>query len=312
MNKIALIGSGNIGGTLAHMIALKKLGDIVLLDRTSFVAQGKALDIMQSLAVTGNSCNIIGTSEYEDIVDSDIIIITAGVPRKPNMSRDDLLNINAEVMATVGAGVKKYAPNAFVIVVTNPLDAMVYAFQKYSGMPVEKVVGMAGVLDSARFKHFLSKSLRVSESDIQTMVLGGHGDTMVPLIECTTIGGIPLKYFIKEGLIIQSELDAIIQRTRDGGAEIVKLLQTGSAYYTPATAAITMMEAYLFNENRLLPSCAYLSGQYGYRDLFVGVPTIINREGVAQILEIPLSDSEKFAFNKSVLAVKDLIENLKF
>jgi len=312
MNKIALIGSGNIGGTLAHMIGLKQLGEIVLLDRTSFVAQGKALDIMQSLAVNSTACNIIGTSEYDDIVDSDIVIITAGIPRKPNMSRDDLLNVNAEVMATVGEGVKKYAPNAFVIVVTNPLDAMVYAFHKYSGLPKKKVVGMAGVLDSARFKHFLAKSLQVSEADIDTMVLGGHGDTMVPLIGYTTIGGIPLNNFVQKGLITQSELSAIVQRTRDGGAEIVKLLQTGSAYYAPATSAINMMEAYLFDQNRLLPSCAYLDGQYGYEGLFVGVPTIINRTGVSQILEVPLTENEKMAFDKSVTAVQDLIDHLKF
>ena len=312
MRKIALIGSGNIGGTLAQMIAFKQLGEIVLLDRTSFVAQGKALDIMQSLAVNGISAKIEGTSEYADIAGSDIVIITAGIPRKPNMSRDELLNVNAEVMVTVGEGVKKYAPNAFVIVITNPLDAMTYAFHKASGLPSNKIVGMAGVLDSARFKHFLARHLIVSEADIDTMVLGGHGDTMVPLVNYTTIGGLPLTTFIDKGLLTQKDLDALIQRTRDGGAEIVKLLQTGSAYYAPASSAIAMMEAYLFDQNRLLPSAAYLSGEYGYDGLFVGVPTIINSRGIDKILEIPLSPAEKLAFDKSVMAVKDLISLLKF
>lgn len=308
--KIALVGSGNIGGTLAYIIASEQIGEIVLLDRTSLVAQGKALDIAQSLSTKSKTIKISGTSEYEDIAGSDIVIITAGIARKPNMSRDDLLKINAEVIEGVAEGVKKYAPDAFVIMITNPLDAMVYAFQKHSGLPYNKVVGMAGVLDSGRFKHFLSLELGIAESDIQTMVLGGHGDTMVPIIDCTSISGIPIKQFINKGLITQERLDGIIQRTRDGGAEIVKLLQTGSAYYAPAVAAIEMMKSYLYNQNRLLPCCSYLSGQYGVNGLYVGVPTIINAKG-AQVIEIDLSKSEKEQFDKSVNAVRDLVDVLK-
>jgi malate dehydrogenase len=309
--KIALIGSGNIGGTLAHIIASEQIGEIVLLDRTSFVAQGKALDIAQSLAASGKTVKISGTSQYEDIEGSDVVIITAGIARKPNMSRDDLLNVNAEVMKIVADGVRKYAPNAFVIVVTNPLDVMVYAFQKYSGLPTNKVVGMAGVLDSSRFKHFLGLELGIAENDIQTMVLGGHGDTMVPIIDCTSLGGIPLKQFIKNGLISQKKLDEIIQRTRDGGAEIVKLLQTGSAYYAPAASAIEMMKSYLFDQNRLLPCCSYLQGEYGVDKLYVGVPVVINSTGVAKIVEFDLSNVEKAHFDKSVSAVRDLVNVLK-
>jgi malate dehydrogenase len=309
--KIALIGSGNIGGTLAHIIASEQIGEVILLDRTSFVAQGKALDIAQSLSANGKTVKISGTSQYEDIAGSDVVIITAGIARKPNMSRDDLLNVNAEVMQTVADGVKEYAPNAFVIVVTNPLDVMVYAFQKHSGLPTNKVVGMAGVLDSCRFKHFLSLELKIAENDIQTMVLGGHGDTMVPIIDCTSIGGIPLKQFIKNGLISQTKLDEIIQRTRDGGAEIVKLLQTGSAYYAPAAAAIEMMKSYLFNQSRLLPCCTYLNGEYGIDGLYVGVPVIINSTGVSKVLEVDLSTNERAQFEKSVNSVKDLVGVLK-
>jgi len=309
--KIALVGSGNIGGTLAHIIASEQIGEIVLLDRTSLVAQGKALDIAQSLAATGKTVKIYGTSEYEDIEGADVVIITAGVARKPGMSRDDLLNINAEVIQVVAEGVRKHAPNAFVIVITNPLDAMVYAFQKYSGLPTNKVVGMAGVLDAGRFKHFLGLELSVAENDIHTMVLGGHGDTMVPIVECTSIAGVPIKQFLKNGLITQKRLDEIIQRTRDGGAEIVKLLQTGSAYYAPAASAIEMMKSYLFNENRLLPCCAYLSGQYGVNGLYVGVPAVINATGVAKIVEVNLSEDETLQFEMSVKAVKDLVSILK-
>jgi len=309
--KIALVGSGNIGGTLAHIIAAEQIGEVVLLDRTSLVAQGKALDIAQSLSASGKTVKISGTSQYEDIEGADVVIVTAGIARKPNMSRDDLLNVNAEVMQTVAEGVTKHAPNAFVIVVTNPLDVMVYAFQKHSGLPTNKVVGMAGVLDSCRFKHFLGLELGVAENDIQTMVLGGHGDTMVPIIDCTSIGGIPLKQFIKNGLISQTKLDEIIQRTRDGGAEIVKLLQTGSAYYAPAASAIEMMKSYLFNQNRLLPCCTYLNGQYGVNGLYVGVPVVINSTGVAKVLEVDLSTDERAQFEKSVKAVKDLVGVLK-
>lgn len=309
--KIALVGSGNIGGTLAHIIASEQIGEVVLLDRTSLVAQGKALDIAQSLSASGKTVKISGTSQYEDIEGADVVIVTAGIARKPNMSRDDLLNVNAEVMQTAAEGVTKHAPNAFVIVVTNPLDVMVYAFQKYSGLPTNKVVGMAGVLDSCRFKHFLGLELGVAENDIQTMVLGGHGDTMVPIIDCTSVGGIPLKQFIKNGLISQTKLDEIIQRTRDGGAEIVKLLQTGSAYYAPAASAIEMMKSYLFNQNRLLPCCTYLNGQYGVNGLYVGVPVVINSTGVAKVLEVDLSTNERAQFEKSVKAVKDLVGVLK-
>ncbi len=309
--KIALVGSGNIGGTLAHIIASEQIGEIVLLDRTNLVAYGKALDIAQSLAATGKTVKISGTSEYEDIEGVDIVIITAGVARKPGMSRDDLLNINSEVMQTVAAGVKKHAPRAFVIVVTNPLDAMVYAFQKHSGLPTNKVVGMAGVLDSGRFRHFLGLELGVAENDIQTMVLGGHGDTMIPIVDCTSISGIPLKQFIKNGLVTQERLDQIIQRTRDGGAEIVKLLQTGSAYYAPAASAIEMMKSYLFNQNRLLPCCSYLSGEYGVNGMYIGVPVVINSTGVARVIEVDLSQDEKVQFEKSVNTVKDLVSILK-
>jgi len=308
--KIALVGSGNIGGTLAYIIASEQIGEIALLDRTSLVAQGKALDIAQSLSTKGKTIRISGTSEYEDIAGSDIVIITAGVARKPSMSRDDLLKINAEVIEAVAEGVKTYAPNAFVIVITNPLDAMVYAFQKHSGLPHNKVVGMAGVLDSGRFKHFLGLELGIAENDINTMVLGGHGDTMVPIIDCTSISGIPIKQFLNRGIITEKRLNEIIQRTRDGGAEIIKLLQTGSAYYAPAVAAIEMMKSYLYNQNRLLPCCAYLSGEYGINGLYVGVPTIIGSEG-ARVIEIDLSDTERLQFNKSVGAVRDLVDVLK-
>ena len=311
LHKIALVGSGNIGGTLAHIIALQQLGEVVLLDRTSLVAQGKALDISQSLAVYGQTVNIVGSAEYEEIEGADVVIITAGIPRKPNMSRDDLLNINADVIKSVAEGVKKYAPNAFVIVITNPLDAMVYTFQKHSGLPSNKVVGMAGILDSSRFKHFLRLELNVAESEIDTMVLGGHGDTMVPLIGCTSVGGIPLKHFLDNGTISAKRLEEIIERTRDGGAEIVKLLQTGSAYYAPAAAAIEMMKAYLLDQNRLLPCCAYLNGEYGYKDLCVGVPVVINAQGIAKVLELKLSDDERAQFNNSVESVKNLINALK-
>jgi malate dehydrogenase len=309
--RIALVGSGNIGGTLAHVIASEQIGEIVLLDRTSLVAQGKALDIAQSLAVLGKTVKISGTSEYKDIANSDVVIVTAGIARKPNMSRDDLLNTNAEVIKTVAEGVKQYAPKAFVIIITNPLDAMVYAFQKYSGLPKHMVVGMAGVLDSGRFKHFLGQELNVAENDIQTMVLGGHGDSMVPIVACTSVAGIPLQQFLNKGLITQAKLDAIIQRTRDGGAEIVKLLQTGSAYYAPTSAAIEMMKAYLFNQNRLLPCCAHLNGEYGVSGIYVGVPVIINSSGVSRILEVELSTSEKSQLEKSISGVKGLINALK-
>lgn len=311
-NKIALVGSGNIGGTLAHIIASEQLGEVVLLDRTSLVAQGKALDIAQSISVTGKSVKISGTAEYEDIEGADVVIITAGIARKPNMSRDDLLNTNAEVIKVVAEGVKKHSSNAFVIVITNPLDAMVHAFQKYSGLPKNKVVGMAGVLDSGRFKHFLGLELGIAENEIETMVLGGHGDTMVPLIGCTSVGGIPLESFINKGILSREKLEAIIQRTRDGGAEIVKLLQTGSAYYAPAAAAIEMTKAYLLDQNRLLPCCVHLNGEYGFKEICIGVPVKINSSGVSEVLEVALSEEEKAQLNHSMQSVRELIRALNF
>lgn len=309
-HKIGLIGGGNIGGTLAHLAGVKGLGDVVILDRTATFAQGKALDIEQSSAVEAYDSNIIGTSDYKDLKGCEVVIITAGVARKPGMSRDDLLNVNNEVMKTCAAGIKQYCPDAFVIVVTNPLDAMVYAFQKASGLPAHKVVGMAGVLDSARFKLFLSRALNVSIEDITAFVLGGHGDTMVPLVRYTTVAGIPLPDIIKMGWISQADLDQIVQRTRDGGAEIVKLLQTGSAFYAPATSAIEMAESYLKDRRRIHACAACLNGEYGVKDLYVGVPVIIGANGVEKIVEIELNSSEKEMFNASVDAVYSLIKAL--
>ncbi len=306
--KISLIGAGNIGGTLAHLIGLKKLGDIVLLDLNAEFAKGKALDIEQSSTIDPYDCSILGTNKYEDIKGSDVIIITAGIPRKPGMSRDELIQTNVTVMKSVAEGVKKYAPNAFVIVVTNPLDAMVYAFQKYSGLPTNKVVGMAGVLDSARFKLFLSREMNVSTQEISAFVLGGHGDTMVPVLGYTSVSGIPLKTCIDIGLVTQDAVDRIVQRTKDGGAEIVQLLQSGSAYYAPATAAIDMAEAYLYDRKRVQPCAAYLNGEYGYKDIYVGVPVIIGSNGVEKILELPLSQDERAMFDSSVQSVKNLIK----
>ncbi len=308
--KIALIGSGNIGGTLAYSITSQGLGDVVLLDRTSTVAQGKALDIAQAIAVAGSTAKLSGTCDYADISEADIVIITAGVARKPNMSRDELLSVNVDVMKTVADGVTKHAPNAFVVVVTNPLDIMVYAFQKHSGLPANKVVGMAGILDSGRFKHFLALELGVAETDIKTMVLGGHGDTMVPLIGCTSIAGMPLQMLIRNGSISETRIQEIVQRTRDGGAEIVKLLQTGSAYYAPAASAVEMAKAYLFNQKRLMPCSAYLNGEYGVKGMYVGVPVVIGNGGVERVVEIELSDHEKTAFDKSVQAVQTLVDAL--
>ncbi len=307
-NKIALIGSGQIGGTLAHLAGLKELGDIVLFDIMDGVPQGKALDIAESSPVDGFDSKLSGTSSYEDIAGADVCIVTAGVARKPGMSRDDLIEINLKVMEQVGAGIKKYAPNAFVICITNPLDAMVWALQKFSGLPANKVVGMAGVLDSARFRHFLADEFDVSVEDVTAFVLGGHGDTMVPLARYSTVGGIPLTDLIKMGWITEERLEEIIQRTRDGGAEIVGLLKTGSAFYAPAASAIAMAESYLRDKKRVLPSAAYLDGQYGQKDIYVGVPVVIGSEGVERIVEIQLDDEDKKGFDKSVDAVKGLIE----
>ena len=310
-NKIALIGSGQIGGTLAHLVGLKELGDIVLFDIADGIPQGKALDIAESSPISTFDTNIIGTSSYEDIKDADVCIVTAGVPRKPGMSRDDLLSINLRVMKSVGDGIKQYAPNSFVICITNPLDAMVWALQKYSGLSPENVVGMAGVLDSGRFAYFLAEEFNVSVKDVQTFVLGGHGDTMVPLVRYSTVGGIPIPDLVKMGWSSQKKIDQIVQRTRDGGAEIVALLKTGSAFYAPAASAINMAESYLRDQKRIIPCAANLSGQYGLMDIYVGVPTIIGNKGVEKIIEINLNEIEKLNFSKSIESVKNLIDACK-
>lgn len=310
-HKIALIGSGMIGGTLAHLIGMKDLGDVVLFDIMDGVPQGKALDLSQSGSVEGFSSKLKGTSSYEDIKDADVCIVTAGIPRKPGMSRDDLIEVNLKVMEQVGAGIKKYAPDAFVICITNPLDAMVWALQKFSGLPANKVVGMAGVLDSARFQHFIAEELNVSVKDVTAFVLGGHGDTMVPLARYSTVAGIPLTDLVKMGWISQSRLDEIIQRTRDGGAEIVGLLKTGSAYYAPAASGIAMAESYLKDQKRVLPCAAHLDGAYGQKDLYVGVPVVIGAGGVERVVEIQLDSQDQKGFDKSVDAVKGLLEVCK-
>ncbi|MEM7617193.1 MAG: malate dehydrogenase [Pseudomonadota bacterium] len=306
--KISLIGSGNIGGTLAHLIGLKDLGDAVLFDITEGIPEGKSLDIAQSSTIDNFDSIIVGTQNYEVIKDSDVVIVTAGVPRKPGMSRDDLIDINTKVISSVAEGIKLNAPNAFVIVVTNPLDAMVYVMLKKTGFAPNKVVGMAGVLDSARFSYFISQAIDVSVEDVTSFVLGGHGDTMVPLERYSTVGGIPLPDLVKMGLISQSKIDSIIDRTRNGGAEIVNLLKTGSAYYAPASSAILMAEAYLKDKKKLLPCAAYLEGQYGYNDIYVGVPVIIGGNGVEKIIEIDLNDKEREMFNNSVASVQQLLE----
>ncbi|AQS42392.1 MAG: Malate dehydrogenase [Candidatus Tokpelaia hoelldobleri] len=305
-NKIALIGSGMIGGTLAHMIGLKELGDVVLFDIAEGIPQGKGLDIAESAPVDGFDARFKGANDYAGIEGANVIIVTAGVPRKPGMSRDDLLGINLKVMEQVGAGIKKYAPDAFVICITNPLDAMVWALQKFSGLPAEKVVGMAGVLDSSRFRYFLAEEFNVSVEDVSAFVLGGHGDSMVPLPRYSTVAGIPLPDLVKMGWTTQGKLDKIIRRTRDGGAEIVGLLKTGSAYYAPAASAVSMAEAYLKDKKRVLPVAAHLSGQYGVKDLYVGVPVVLGAGGVERVIEINLDKGEKATFDKSVAAVKSL------
>jgi malate dehydrogenase len=309
--KIALIGAGNIGGTLAHLAAIKELGDIVLFDVVEGVPQGKALDLSQCGPVEGFDAKIIGTNDYADIKDADVIIVTAGVARKPGMSRDDLLGINLKVMNAVGEGIKNNAPNAFVICITNPLDAMVWALREFSGLPHNKVVGMAGVLDSARFSHFLAEEFKVSVRDVNSFVLGGHGDTMVPVVEYSTVAGIPVPDLIKQGRSTKERIDAIVQRTRSGGGEIVGLLKTGSAYYAPATSGIAMAEAYLRDQKRLLPCAAHLTGQYGVDDLYVGVPVIIGAGGVEQIVEIELDAEAKANLQVSVDAVKELLDACK-
>jgi malate dehydrogenase len=309
--KIALIGAGQIGGTLAHLAAIKELGDIILFDISDGTPQGKALDIAESGPSEGFDAALKGTTDFADIAGADVCIVTAGVPRKQGMSRDDLLGINLKVMKSVGEGIKAHAPDAFVICITNPLDAMVWALREFSGLPYEKVVGMAGVLDSARFRHFLSVEFNVSMRDVTAFVLGGHGDTMVPLARYSTVGGIPLPDLVTMGWTSQDRLDAIVQRTRDGGAEIVGLLKTGSAFYAPATSAIEMAEAYLKDQKRLLPCAAWCSGEFGLKGMYVGVPTIIGAGGIEKIVDIKLTKDEQVMFDKSVAAVRGLVDACK-
>jgi malate dehydrogenase len=307
-SRIGLIGGGMIGGTLAHLAGLKELGDVVLFDIVEGLPQGKALDIAQSGPVEGFDSRLAGTNKYEAIAGCDVVIVTAGVPRKPGMSRDDLLEINLKVMSQVGAGIRKYAPDAFVICITNPLDVMVWALRHYCGLPHNMVVGMAGVLDSARFRHFLAEEFKVSVEDVTAFVLGGHGDTMVPLVRYSAVAGIPVPDLVAMNWAKQSRIDEIVQRTRDGGAEIVGLLKSGSAYYAPASAAISMAESYLKDKKRVLPCAAYVDGAYGLNGIYVGVPTVIGEGGVERIVEIRLDRSEKAAFKKSIEAVQGMID----
>ena len=307
MNKISLIGAGNIGGTLAHLLALKKLGNITLIDVVTGMPQGKALDLSQSSAVEGFTGSIEGTNDFSKMKGSDVIIITAGLPRKPGMSRDDLLEINGKIIKKIALDIKKYAPKAFVICITNPLDAMVYVLQKYSKLPKNMCVGMAGVLDSSRMKYFLSDALKVSVNDVETFVLGGHGDDMVPLINYTTIGGVPLIDFIKLKKFPYSKIEKIVDRTRMGAGELVKLLKNGSAFYAPASSAIQMAEAFLLNQKKLLPCAAYINGQYGLKNMYMGVPTIIGNKGIEKIIEVKLTAKEKLMLKKSVKSVQGLV-----
>ena len=309
-NKIARVGAGNIGGTLAHLAGLKKLGDIVILDINEGTAKGKALDLEQSSIVENFDSNITGTSDYKDIKDADVVIVTAGIPRKPGMSRDDLVATNTKIIESVANGIKENAPNAFVIVITNPLDAMVYVMQKVTGFAANKVVGMAGVLDSSRMSLFLSREFNVSVSDVNSCVMGGHGDTMVPLIRYSTVAGIPIPDLIKMGWSTKEKIEQIVQRTRDGGGEIVKLLGNGSAFYAPAASAITMAESYLLDRKRVLPVAAYLKGEYGIDGLYIGVLAIIGADGVEKIVEVELNKEEQEMFNTSVEAVKGLISSI--
>src|SRR5690348_4018470 len=306
--KIALIGAGQIGGTLAHLIGIKELGDVVLFDVVEGIPQGKALDIAQSSPVDGYDVRFQGVNGYEAIEGAAVCIVTAGVPRKPGMSRDDLLSINLKVMEQVGSGIKKYAPNAFVICITNPLDAMVWALQKACGLPKPKVVGMAGVLDSSRFRYFLADEFNVSVEDVTAFVLGGHGDSMVPLVRYSTVAGIPLPDLVKMGWTTPARLDGIVERTRNGGGEIVGLLKTGSAFYAPASSAIAMAESYLRDKKRVLPAAAYLNGEYGVKDLYVGVPVVLGAKGVERIIEAELNSAERGMFDKSVEAVRGLVD----
>tara|TARA_B100001758_G_C18346324_1_gene577242 strand:+ start:103 stop:1056 length:954 start_codon:yes stop_codon:yes gene_type:complete len=310
-NKIALIGSGNIGGTLAHLVALKELGDIILFDIAEGIPQGKALDLQQSGPIESFDGKISGTNQYQDLQESDVVIVTAGVPRKPGMSRDDLVEINTKVMKQVGQGIKENCPNAFVICITNPLDAMVGVLQRASNLPTNMVVGMAGVLDSARFRTFLAEEFNVSLSDVTAFVLGGHGDTMVPLVRYSAVAGIPVPDLVKMGWSTQEKIDQIVQRTRDGGAEIVGLLKTGSAFYAPAESAIQMAESFLKDKKKLLPCAAFVKEAYGLDGLYLGVPVIIGKNGVEKIVEINFTDNEKKMFNHSVDSVKKLNEIAK-
>ena len=310
-NKIALVGAGNIGGTLAHLAGLKELGDVVLFDIVDGMPQGKSLDIAESSPVDMFDADLKGTSDYAGIAGADVVIVTAGVARKPGMSRDDLIGINTKVMTQVGQGIKEHAPDAFVIVITNPLDAMVWVMQQATGFDPKKVVGMAGVLDSARFRHFLAEEFKVSVKDVTAFVLGGHGDTMVPSIRYSTVAGIPVPDLIKMGWTTQEKIDQIVQRTRDGGAEIVALLKTGSAFYAPAASAIAMAESYLKDQKRVMPVAAYLSGEYGVDGIYVGVPVVLGAGGVERIVEINLDESEKANFDKSVTAVRGLVDAAK-
>ena len=307
-NKIALIGAGQIGGTLAHLVGLKELGDVILVDVVEGVPQGKSLDIAQSTPIEGHDTRYLGANSYEAMSGADVCIVTAGVARKPGMSRDDLLGINLKVMEQVGAGIKKYCPHAFIICITNPLDAMVWALQKSCGLPKHMVVGMAGVLDSARFRYFLAEEFNVSVEDVTAFVLGGHGDTMVPLVRYSTVAGIPLPDLVRMGWSTQARIDAIVDRTRNGGAEIVNFLKTGSAFYAPASSAIAMAESYLRDKKRVVPVAAYLNGEYGVQDLYVGVPVVIGAKGVERIVEIELNGLERAMFEKSVGSVRGLVE----
>jgi malate dehydrogenase len=307
-NKIALIGAGQIGGTLALLAGLKELGDIVLFDVAEGIPQGKALDLAEASPVEGFDARLSGANSYEALDGAAVCIVTAGVPRKPGMSRDDLLSINLKVMEQVGAGIKKYAPNAFVICITNPLDAMVWALQKACGLPKPMVVGMAGVLDSARFRYFLADEFNVSVEDVSAMTLGGHGDDMVPMIRYSTVAGIPLPDLVKMKWTTQARLDAIVERTRKGGGEIVNLLKTGSAFYAPASSAIAMAESYLRDKKRVLPCAAHLNGEYGVKDMYVGVPAVIGAKGIERIVEVDFNSTERDMFKKSVDAVKTLVE----
>jgi malate dehydrogenase len=310
-SKIALIGAGNIGGTLALLAGLKELGDVVLFDIVDGIPQGKGLDIAQSSPVEGFDIAYRGSNDYADIASADVVIVTAGVARKPGMSRDDLIGINTKVIRDVGAAIKKHCPKSFVICITNPLDAMVWVLREASGQPHKMVVGMAGVLDSARFRYFLAEEFKVSVEDVTAFVLGGHGDTMVPMVRYSTVAGIPLPDLIKKGWTSQARLDSIVQRTRDGGAEIVGLLKSGSAFYAPASSAIQMAESYLRDKKRVLPCAAYLNGEYGVKDLYVGVPVVLGAGGVERVVEIDLNESERAMFEKSVSAVRGLIDSVR-